>query len=69
MKKGRLTEGGQLEGETLQRVWCLIHDQNIQYNVILVHVDVRLSINRIREPSQLDHLTELCRRSVLLLML
>ena len=69
MKKGRLTEGGQLEGETLQRVWCLIHNQNIQYNVILVHVDVCLSVNRIGEPGQLDHLTELCRRPVLFFML
>ena len=68
-EKRKPTKGGQFQGETLQCVWCLVHDQHIQHDVILVDVHVCLSINRIREPGQLNHLTQLCRRSVLFFVL
>ena len=51
--KLEVTKGRQLQADILQSVLGAVHYQHIQDNVISVHIDVALGIQRIGEASQL----------------
>ena len=56
------TERGELEREVLQRVVGLVDDEHVEHDVVLVDVDVRLGVHRVREARQLRHLRRQQRR-------
>ena len=43
----QVSEGGQLDGAVLERVRRLVDDEHVQNDVVLVHVDVGLSVDRV----------------------
>ncbi|KAH3664212.1 hypothetical protein OGAPHI_004563 [Ogataea philodendri] len=61
----QVAQRGKLQTQVAQRAGGLVNKQNVQRHVELVHLNVCLSINRVREPGQLLDLLQ-SRRKVLL---
>jgi len=54
-----VSEGGELDGEVLERLVGLIDDEDIEEDVELVDVDVGLGVHGVGEARELDHAVEL----------
>lgn len=52
------TKRGQFQGDVLQSIASLIHNQHIENDIVLVDINVSFSVNRIRESRKLCNLEE-----------
>eukprot|EP00756_Hemistasia_phaeocysticola_P010927 Hpha_TRINITY_DN15065_c5_g11::TRINITY_DN15065_c5_g11_i1::g.125148::m.125148 len=55
LAKLQVTHGGQLDGEALEGVARLVHNQHLEQHVELVHHNRRLGVHRVAETGELQH--------------
>jgi len=54
-----VAEGREFQGDILKGLACLVDDEDIEEDVVLVHVDVGLGIDSVRMTGQLNYAVQL----------